>query len=61
MRKYISSSSPLEPGSGVQVESALSTELLPNRYQQQVLHTLEEEEIPGILTGAAVSRILKSP
>jgi len=46
---------PLEPGSGVQVESALSTELLPNRYQQQVLHTLEEEEIPGILTGAPLT------
>ena len=46
---------PLEPGSGVQVESALSTELLPNRYQQQVLHTLEEEEIPVILTGAPLT------
>ena len=46
---------PREPGSGVQVESALSTELLPNRYQQQVLHTLEEEEIPGILTGAPLT------
>ena len=46
---------PLAPGSGVQVESALSTELLPNRYQQQVLHTLEEEEIPGILTGAPLT------
>ena len=46
---------PLDPGSGVQVESELSTELLPNRYQQQVLRTLEEEEIPGILSGAPLT------
>jgi hypothetical protein len=46
---------PLEPGSGVQVESALGTELLANQYQQQVLRTLEEEEIPGILSGAPLT------
>ena len=48
---------PLAPGSGLQVESALTPEQLPVQYQQQVLRTLEEEEIPGILLGASLTDI----
>lgn len=46
---------PLEPGSGVQVESTVTQEQLSTQYQQQVLHTLEAEEIPGILLGAPLT------
>lgn len=48
---------PLAPGSGLQTESALTPEQLPVQYQQQVLRTLEEEEIPGILLGAPLTDI----
>lgn len=48
---------PLAPGSGLQAESALTPEQLPVQYQQQVLRTLEEEEIPGILLGAPLTDI----
>ena len=48
---------PLAPGSGLQTESSLTPEQLPVQYQQQVLRTLEEEEIPGILLGAPLTDI----
>lgn len=46
---------PGEPGSGFQLQTACSEDLLDRNWQRLVLSNLEEQEHPGVLTGSALT------
>ena len=49
--------SPGEPGSGVQVESACSEDVLDLNWQRLIATHVEEREHPGVLTGAPLTDV----
>lgn len=48
---------PGEPGSGVQVESACSEDILDINWQRLIASHVEEREHPGVLTGAPLTDV----
>lgn len=48
---------PGEPGSGIQVTSACSEDVLDLNWQRLILTHVEEREHPGVLTGAALTDV----
>ncbi len=46
---------PLEPGSGMQFETAVSEDVLERNWQRLILTHLQEKEHKGVLTGSAVT------
>lgn len=48
---------PGEPGSGIQVASACSEDVLDLNWQRLILTHVEEREHPGVLTGAALTDV----
>lgn len=48
---------PLEPGSGIQVASACSEDILDLNWQRLIATHVEEREHPGVLTGSALTDV----
>ncbi len=48
---------PGEPGSGLQLQTACSEDLLDRNWQRLILSNLEEQEHPGVLTGSALTDV----
>lgn len=42
---------PLPAGSGIQIKSECSLEVLPSNWQHQILHALKEKTHLGVLAG----------